>query len=104
MRASQPFLTKVTPALETPIRETESVDGTVTERLGLARRIKFACSSEIGYFQTVGGHQYFHGAAIPGTWIADIDSFPFEVRPALNARILADNQMERFAVDREDRA
>jgi hypothetical protein len=103
MRASQASWTKVKPALETPIRETESVDGTVAERLGSTPRIKFACSSEIGYFQTVGGHQYFHGAVMPGTWIADIDPFPFEVRPALNARILADNQMERFAVDQEHR-
>lgn len=37
-------------------RETESIDATVAERLRLTRRIKFACSSEIGYFQNVGGH------------------------------------------------
>jgi hypothetical protein len=73
----------------------ECVDLVVAERAGLLGGLQLGGEGEIARLPALGGHQLFHGAALAGAGIADIDALALQVIESLHDGVGARDHAER---------
>ncbi len=75
-----------------------SINLVVAQGLGLLGGFQFGSQFEITFVPAVSGHYYFHGPALTGTGVADVDSFTFQISEFFDAGVGPGNHGERFGV------
>ncbi len=80
------------------------IDVVVSQRRGLLGGLQLFGTGEGILVPAHGIHQHFHGVALTGAGVADIDALAFEILKGIDVGVLAGKDGERLAMQLEDGA